>query len=63
VQSERAAGHHARRADAINRQAQSFSPGEQTPGAIRQQMATTDGHQQALEQLATLSSFSARSSC
>jgi P-type conjugative transfer protein TrbJ len=60
VQSERALDTMRAGLDAINRQAQSFSPGEQTLAAIRQQMATTDGHQQALEQLATLSSFSAQ---
>jgi P-type conjugative transfer protein TrbJ len=45
---------------AISRQAQSLAPGEQTLAAIRQQMATTDGHQRALEQLATLGSFTAQ---
>jgi P-type conjugative transfer protein TrbJ len=60
VQSERALDTMRAGLDAINRQAQSFSPGEQTLAAIRQQMATTDGHQQAIEHLATLSSFSAQ---
>jgi P-type conjugative transfer protein TrbJ len=46
--------------DAISRQAQSFAPGEQTLAAIRQQMTATDGHQMALEQLATLAAFSAQ---
>jgi P-type conjugative transfer protein TrbJ len=45
---------------AISLQSQSFAPGEQTLAAIRQQMATTDGHQMALEQLTTLAVFSAQ---
>jgi P-type conjugative transfer protein TrbJ len=46
--------------DAISLQSQSLAPGEQTLAAIRQQMATTDGHQMALEQLTTLAVFSAQ---
>lgn len=46
--------------DAISRQSQTFAPGEQTLAAIRQQMAGTDGHQMALEQLTTLGVFSAQ---
>src|SRR5207302_1778716 len=45
---------------AISRQSQSLAPGEQTLAAIRRQMARTDGHQQALEHLATLASFTAQ---
>jgi P-type conjugative transfer protein TrbJ len=45
---------------AISRQSQSLAPGEQTLAAIRQQMTGTAGHQQALEQLATLGSFTAQ---
>jgi P-type conjugative transfer protein TrbJ len=45
---------------AISRQAQSLAPGEQTLAGIRQQMTVTQGHQQALEQLATLGSFTAQ---
>jgi P-type conjugative transfer protein TrbJ len=45
---------------AISRQAQSLAPGEQTLAAIRGQMAATDGHQQALEHLATFASFTAQ---
>jgi P-type conjugative transfer protein TrbJ len=60
VQSERALDTMRAGLAAISRQSQSLAPGEQTLAAIRQQMAATDGHQQALEQLATLSSFSAQ---
>jgi P-type conjugative transfer protein TrbJ len=45
---------------ATSQQAQSFAPGEDLLGRIRQQMSSTDGHQQALEQLATLAAFSAQ---
>jgi P-type conjugative transfer protein TrbJ len=44
----------------IAQQAQSLAPGEDLLARIRQQMATTDGHQQALEQLTTLAAFSAQ---
>jgi P-type conjugative transfer protein TrbJ len=44
----------------IARQAGNLREGEQTLGAIRAQMAATQGHQQALEQLATLASFQAQ---
>jgi P-type conjugative transfer protein TrbJ len=46
--------------DAISLQSQTIAPGEQTLAAIRQQMASTDGHQMALEQLTTLAVFSAQ---
>jgi P-type conjugative transfer protein TrbJ len=45
---------------AANHQGQTLAAGEQTLAAIRAQMAGTGGHQQALEQLATLGSFSAQ---
>jgi len=45
---------------AISRQSQNTSAGEQTLAAIRGQMTGTVGHQQALEHLATLSSFQAQ---
>jgi sulfur carrier protein ThiS len=45
---------------ATNQQSQSFGPGEDLLARIRQQMTTTDGHQQALEQLTTLAGFSAQ---
>jgi P-type conjugative transfer protein TrbJ len=45
---------------AISRQSQNTAAGEQTLAAIRQQMAGTAGHQQALEQLTTLSTFQAQ---
>jgi P-type conjugative transfer protein TrbJ len=45
---------------AANRQAQTLAEGDQTLAAIRAQMAATQGHQQALEQLATLASFTAQ---
>ena len=45
---------------AVGRQAQSLAATEQTLAAIRGQMATTDGHQQALEHLATLSAVAAQ---
>jgi len=43
-----------------SQQSQSFAPGEQLLARVRDQMARTDGHQQALEQLATLSAFTAQ---
>jgi P-type conjugative transfer protein TrbJ len=46
--------------DAISLQSQTFAPGEQTLAAIHQQMASTDGHQMALEQLTTLAVFAAQ---
>jgi P-type conjugative transfer protein TrbJ len=45
---------------AVARQGASLSDGEQTLAAIRDQMQATAGHQQALEQLTTLASFSAQ---
>lgn|GEM_PF-240360 len=60
LQSERALDTMRAGLAAISRQSQSFGPGEQTLLAIRQQMTRTDGHQQALEQLATLGSFTAQ---
>jgi P-type conjugative transfer protein TrbJ len=45
---------------ATSQQSQSFAPGEQLLANVREQMARTDGHQQALEQLATLSAFTAQ---
>jgi P-type conjugative transfer protein TrbJ len=60
MQAERALDTQRAGLAAIARQAQSLGPGEETLAAIRQQMASTDGHQQALEQLATLGSFSAQ---
>ncbi|HVT60364.1 MAG TPA: hypothetical protein VHR45_18470 [Thermoanaerobaculia bacterium] len=45
---------------AVGRQAQNLAASEQTLDAIRQQMAATAGHQQALEQLATLAGFQAQ---
>jgi P-type conjugative transfer protein TrbJ len=45
---------------AISRQAQTFTPGEAQLAGIRQQMTGTRGHQEALEQLATLQSFAAQ---
>jgi P-type conjugative transfer protein TrbJ len=45
---------------ATSQQAQSFVPGEDLLARIRQQMTSTDGHQQALEHLATLSAFTAQ---
>jgi P-type conjugative transfer protein TrbJ len=60
LQSERAIDTMRAGLAAISRQSQSFAPGEQTLAAIRQQMATTGGTQQALEQITTLESFSAQ---
>jgi P-type conjugative transfer protein TrbJ len=45
---------------ATSNQAQSLAPGEQLLARIRQQMTSTDGHQQALELLATLAAFIAQ---
>jgi P-type conjugative transfer protein TrbJ len=45
---------------ATSQQGQSFAAGEELLGRIRQQMTSTDGHQQALEQIATLAAFSAQ---
>jgi P-type conjugative transfer protein TrbJ len=59
-QSERALDTMRAGLAAISRQSQSLAPGEQTLAAIRRQMTRTDGHQQALEQLATLGSFTAQ---
>jgi len=60
LQSERAIDTMRAGLAAISRQSQSFAPGEQTLAAIRQQMSTTGGTQQALEQITTLESFSAQ---
>jgi P-type conjugative transfer protein TrbJ len=45
---------------ATSQQSRSFAPGEDLLAAVRQQMGRTDGHQQAIEQLATLSAFNAQ---
>ena len=45
---------------ATTQQSQTLAPGEDLLARIRQQMAQTDGHQQALEHLATLAAFSAQ---
>jgi P-type conjugative transfer protein TrbJ len=45
---------------AVGRQAQGFAADEATLARIRVQMATTAGHQQALEQLSTLAAFTAQ---
>jgi len=45
---------------ATSQQSQSFAPGETLLARVRDQMSRTDGHQQALEQLTTLSAFSAQ---
>ncbi|HVT14700.1 MAG TPA: hypothetical protein VHQ90_00780 [Thermoanaerobaculia bacterium] len=45
---------------ALSRQTRTLAAGEQTLAAMRRQMAATDGHQQALEHLATLAAFSAQ---
>jgi P-type conjugative transfer protein TrbJ len=45
---------------AVSWQSQSLAPGEETLAAIREQMETTAGHQQALEMLATLAGFQAQ---
>jgi P-type conjugative transfer protein TrbJ len=45
---------------ATSQQSRSFAPGEDLLAAVRQQMGRTDGHQQALEQVATLSAFAAQ---
>jgi P-type conjugative transfer protein TrbJ len=60
LQSERALDTMRAGLAAISRQSQSLGPGEQALAAIGQQMTRTDGHQQALEQLATLGSFTAQ---
>jgi P-type conjugative transfer protein TrbJ len=45
---------------AASRQGRELAAGEQLLAGIRGQMATTHGHQEALEQLATLAAFSAQ---
>jgi P-type conjugative transfer protein TrbJ len=60
LQTERALDTMRAGLSAANHQAPSLAAGEQTLAAIRAQMASTQGHQQALEQLATLGSFSAQ---
>ncbi|HVT61590.1 MAG TPA: hypothetical protein VHR45_24730 [Thermoanaerobaculia bacterium] len=60
LQAERALDTFRAGLAATARQAQSLAAGEQTLAAIRAQMASSDGHQQALEQLATLSGFAAQ---
>jgi P-type conjugative transfer protein TrbJ len=60
LQSERALDTLRAGLAATSRQSQSFAPGEDLLFRVRQQMTRTDGHQQALEQLATLSAFSAQ---
>jgi P-type conjugative transfer protein TrbJ len=59
-QSERALDTFRAGLAATSSQAQTFAPGEDLLASIRQQMTTTDGHQQALEQIATLAAFSAQ---
>ncbi|HXM70350.1 MAG TPA: hypothetical protein VN970_04400 [Thermoanaerobaculia bacterium] len=60
VQAERALDTMRAGLVSTSQQAQSFAPGENLLAGIRDQMTRTDGHQQALEQLATLSAFSAQ---
>ena len=60
LQTERALDTMRAGLSSANRQGQTFAAGEETLAAIRAQMAATQGHQQALEQLATLGSFSAQ---
>lgn len=60
VQAERALDTMRAGLVSTSQQAQSFAPGENLLARIRDQMTRTDGHQQALEQLATLSAFSAQ---
>jgi P-type conjugative transfer protein TrbJ len=60
LQSERALDTLRAGLATTSRQSQSFAPGEDLLARVRQQMARTDGHQQAMEQLATLSAFSAQ---
>jgi P-type conjugative transfer protein TrbJ len=60
LQSERALDTMRAGLAATSQQSQSFAPGEDLLARVRQQMTTTDGHQQALEQLTTLSAFSAQ---
>jgi P-type conjugative transfer protein TrbJ len=60
VQAERALDTMRAGLVTTSQQAQSFTPGENLLARIRDQMTRTDGHQQALEQLATLSAFTAQ---
>ena len=60
VQAERALDTLRAGLAATSQQSQSFAPGEDLLARVRDQMTRTDGHQQALEQLATLSAFNAQ---
>jgi P-type conjugative transfer protein TrbJ len=60
VQAERALDTMRAGLATTSQQAQSFAPGEDLLARVRDQMTRTDGHQQALEQLTTLSAFSAQ---
>jgi len=60
LQSERALDTLRAGLAATSQQSQSFAPGETLLARVRDQMSRTDGHQQALEQLTTLSAFSAQ---
>jgi P-type conjugative transfer protein TrbJ len=60
LQTERALDTMRAGLGAVARQGQSLAAGEETLAAIRGQMAGNVGHQQALEQLATLAGFQAQ---
>jgi P-type conjugative transfer protein TrbJ len=60
LQAERALDTFRAGLAAVSRQTRTLAAGEQTLAAVRRQMTSTDGHQQALEQLATLAAFSAQ---